>query len=77
MILVDGNRDPKYVGIEILNNAECRTIIKGDSKVYCIGAASIIAIVVRDPLMCEYSEMYPQYLFSVHEGYPTHFINQL
>ena len=72
MILVDGNQDPKFCD-PILKNANCECMIKGDEKVYCIAAASIIAKVVRDRLMCEYDKLYPKYQFSVHKGYPTPF----
>ncbi|MBO4954760.1 MAG: ribonuclease HII [Clostridia bacterium] len=46
-------------------------IIKGDSKVASIAAASIIAKVTRDRLMDEYDAIYPQYGFKKHKGYPT------
>lgn len=47
------------------------SIIKGDSKSYTIGAASIIAKVYRDRLMYEYAEKYPQYDFASNKGYGT------
>jgi ribonuclease HII len=37
----------------------------------CVAAASIIAKVTRDRIMCELHEVYPQYEFSVHKGYCT------
>ncbi|MBQ4284705.1 MAG: ribonuclease HII [Lachnospira sp.] len=46
-------------------------IIKGDAKSMSIGAASIIAKVTRDRLMCEYDTWYPQYGFAKHKGYGT------
>lgn len=46
-------------------------IIKGDSKIYSIAAASIIAKVTRDRIMQEWNEVYPQYGFSRHKGYGT------
>ena len=46
-------------------------IVKGDSKVASIAAASIIAKVTRDRLMDEYDAIYPQYGFKKHKGYPT------
>ncbi|BBE31004.1 ribonuclease HII [Tepiditoga spiralis] len=48
---------------------EC--IVKGDSKLSLIGAASIIAKVLRDKYMIKLSEKYPEYLFYKHKGYPT------
>lgn len=46
-------------------------IIKGDAKSISIGAASIIAKVIRDRLMVEYSRQYPQYGFDKNVGYGT------
>lgn len=47
------------------------TIVKGDSKVLSIGAASILAKVSRDRLMELLDAKYPDYGFRVHKGYPT------
>lgn len=44
-------------------------IIKGDAKSISIGAASIIAKVVRDRIMIEYAKKYPQYGFESNVGY--------
>jgi ribonuclease HII len=44
---------------------------KGDRVAACVAAASIIAKVTRDRIMCELHEIYPQYEFSVHKGYCT------
>ena len=46
-------------------------IIKGDSKSITIAAASVIAKVTRDRMMCEIDKKYPQYGFKNHKGYPT------
>lgn len=46
-------------------------LVKGESKSASIAAASIIAKVLRDHLMAEYHEQYPQYNFFQHKGYPT------
>lgn len=46
-------------------------LIKGDTKVYTIAAASILAKVTRDRMMREYAEKYPQYAFEKHKGYGT------
>lgn len=46
-------------------------IPKGDGLSISISAASIIAKVTRDRLMCRYHEEYPQYGFAGHKGYPT------
>ncbi len=46
-------------------------IIKGDSLIPAISAASILAKVTRDRLMMQYHQQYPGYGFDVHKGYPT------
>lgn len=46
-------------------------IVKGDSKVFSIGAASIIAKVYRDGLMINLDKQYPGYGFADHKGYGT------
>lgn len=48
-----------------------QAIIKGDSLIAEISAASIIAKVARDKEMCELDKQYPQYGFAQHKGYPT------
>ncbi len=44
---------------------------KGDQISHSISAASILAKVYRDRLMCRYHEMYPEYGFDKHKGYGT------
>lgn len=53
------------------NGIPYTSIIKGDAKIYSIGAASIIAKVTRDRIMREYDEVYPEYGFAKHKGYGT------
>ena len=48
-----------------------KSVVKGDAKCAAIAAASIIAKVHRDRLMCKYAELYPEYGFDVHKGYGT------
>lgn len=50
-------------------------IVGGDRKSFCIAAASILAKVTRDRMMCEYDARYPGYGFAQHKGYctPEHF----
>lgn len=47
------------------------SIIKGDSLSITIAAASILAKVTRDRIMIAYDDMYPEYGFKNHKGYPT------
>jgi ribonuclease HII len=44
-------------------------LVKGDSRSASIAAASILAKVTRDRLMCEYDAVYPMYGFAGHKGY--------
>lgn len=44
-------------------------IVKGDDKSVSIAAASIVAKVARDRMMCELDEVYPEYGFAAHKGY--------
>ena len=63
-VLVDGNRLPV---LDVLAEA----IVKGDSKVQAISAASILAKVHRDRWCQELHQQYPQYGFDGHKGYGT------
>ena len=63
-VLVDGLYCPQ-TGIQSL------AIVKGDSKVAAISAASILAKTARDELMLQLHEQYPHYGFADHKGYPT------
>lgn len=63
-VLVDGNRLPV---LDMLAEA----IVKGDSKVPAISAASILAKVTRDRWCAELDAQYPQYGFAGHKGYGT------
>jgi ribonuclease HII len=47
------------------------SIIKGDAKSQSIAAASIVAKVTRDRLMCEYDKILPEYHFASNKGYGT------
>lgn len=64
LVLVDGNHCPKM-------ELPVKAIIKGDTKVDAISAASIIAKVARDREMTDLDHEYPGYGFAVHKGYPT------
>ena len=63
-VLVDGIHCPDV-------NCNVEAIIKGDSKIPAISAASIIAKVARDNEMIALDSQYPGYGFSQHKGYPT------
>lgn len=65
LILVDGNRFHPYNYIP----HEC--IIKGDSKVLSIAAASILAKNYRDKLMIELHDEHPEYGWNTNFGYAT------
>lgn len=56
------------VTIPLVNQPQV-PIIKGDTKSISIAAASILAKVERDRLMCVYDEMYPEYGFARNKGY--------
>jgi ribonuclease HII len=64
LIQVDGNRCPKF-------DLPCEAIVKGDSKVAEISAASILAKTARDASLLALDSQYPQYGFAQHKGYPT------
>ena len=68
LALVDGNRDH---GRAAAITSPHRTVVKGDSLSASIAAASILAKVSRDRYMEEMAQMYPQYEFERHKGYPT------
>lgn len=63
-VLVDGNKLPKW-------RYAAEAVVKGDSRVAAISAASILAKVARDREMCELDKQYPGYGFADHKGYPT------
>ncbi len=64
LVQVDGNKCPKI-------SLPCEAIIKGDSKVQAISAASILAKTARDAELYELDKQYPLYGFAQHKGYPT------
>ena len=64
---------PKHVfvdGRDRLDTAcDCEAVIGGDGLVVSIAAASIIAKVTRDRLMCALAQDCPGYGFESHKGY--------
>ncbi len=65
MILVDGNRFLAY------NQIPHTCIVKGDSKIASIAAASILAKTHRDEYIRKLSEDYPLYGWDKNKAYPT------
>lgn len=63
-VLIDGNRCPQLA-------MPSMAVVKGDSRVQEISAASILAKVTRDREMAELDLHFPQYGFAQHKGYPT------
>ena len=63
-VQIDGNRCPEM-------DYSMEAIVKGDTKIAAISAASIIAKVARDHEMKVLDKQYPEYGFAAHKGYPT------
>jgi len=67
LVQVDGNRLPQI--------ADCcdrvEAVVRGDSLIAAISAASILAKEGRDALMPELERAYPGYQLATHKGYPT------
>ena len=61
---MDGNRCPIWT-------YHSQAVVKGDSKIASIAAASILAKVTRDYDLKKLDEHYPGYGFARHKGYPT------
>ena len=64
LVLVDGIFAPK-------NLSKCKTVIKGDEKIKCISAASVLAKVYRDKIMIRMSKKYKNYSWNKNFGYGT------
>ena len=65
MLLIDGNRFRPYPSIPHV------CMIKGDSKLANIAAASILAKTFRDDYMLQLHAKYPEYAFDKNKGYGT------
>ena len=57
-----------YVKVEGYN---CLPIVKGDERSLSCACASVVAKVLRDRIMEKFHEVYPQWGFASHKGYPT------
>ena len=64
--MIDGNRAPQLP-------CEVTTVVGGDALIASISAASVLAKVYRDRLMVSMHDLYPDYGFDRHKGYPTAF----
>lgn len=64
-VLIDGNLVPRDLTVS------AEALIKGDSRSLSIGAASIIAKVVRDRIMVDLAQQHPGYGWHKNAGYPT------
>ena len=73
--ITDLDPHPQFVLIDALNIEQLPyqqlALVRGDTLSISIAAASILAKVRRDAMMCEYHNSYPQYYFHKHKGYPT------
>tara|TARA_B100000035_G_scaffold26510_1_gene20689 strand:- start:192 stop:752 length:561 start_codon:yes stop_codon:yes gene_type:complete len=65
LVLIDGNKSPD------LKNYKFKTIIKGDQKIPCISAASIIAKVARDKMVSSLGKKFKNYHWDKNYGYGT------
>ena len=64
LVQVDGLHCPKVA-------YPAEAIVKGDSRIPAISAASILAKTARDEELRQLDVLYPQYAFAKHKGYPT------
>ena len=76
MAVKELNPKPDLIIVDALSKIDTegipyKSIIKGDAKCYSIACASIIAKVIRDRIMRQWDEVYPQYGFIKHKGYGT------
>lgn len=69
LVRVDGNQLPRFAGGRPPFVLE--PVVDGDASVPAISAASVLAKVCRDRLMCRLHRRYPEYGFDRHKGYAT------
>jgi ribonuclease HII len=63
-VIADGNKAPDLP-------VPCTALVKADTQVPEVMAASILAKTARDNYMEEMAKLYPQYIYEKHKGYPT------
>lgn len=68
-VMIDGDRCPSLAGLPL--DCTIEAVVRGDARVTCIGAASILAKTARDRYMCELAGRFPGYGFEQHKGYGT------
>ena len=64
MILVDGLQTPA-------TSIPAESVVRGDATSAAIAAASVVAKVLRDRIMCAFARHFPDYGFADHKGYGT------
>jgi ribonuclease HII len=64
LVVIDGTFCPSLP-------VPCRAVVKADSQVPAVMAASILAKTARDRMMMRYGWLYPEYGYEQHKGYPT------
>jgi ribonuclease HII len=64
LVYVDGKFVPQV-------NMACKAVVRGDTYIPVVQAASILAKTQRDLWMERFSRIEPHYLFEKHKGYPT------
>jgi ribonuclease HII len=69
-IIIDGLHAPDLQNV-IPFGAVITPLVKADAKVHAVMAASILAKTERDREMRRFSELYPEYRYEKHKGYPT------
>jgi ribonuclease HII len=68
-IVIDGNRLPQLA--DAFPAARIEAVIRGDTLVPAVSAASILAKTHRDAIMADLDRIHPGYGFARHQGYPT------
>ena len=67
LFIIDGPFFKPFLGIDVYYNC----VVKADTFIPEVSAASILAKVLRDKIMISYGKVFPCWGFSRHKGYPT------